>query len=409
MALDKLRYSLTNHEERLFISVFENFKLLIHPSVAHYRDLLNKVIDDIDLMPEIRRTADKTDIRFYRYNYAEEIYSKSELLAFIFASINQDWNIIKGFDINTGNFHFWLKNGNVVFDPSLAVITSEDIYSKSFKQLKEIENDDIYDYLSKHNNIYKFYQIGLFERFKIGYNSSFSINFMNGIIEEFNKNVNNQYVLDEERIQKIKEYFMLDNFIEFRQVLSQKRKSYLQSNKIAVHPSIDESILETIEKYTKSISDLMMKEYDMYIDYHNGTFGNCYALSILFNLYNGDFKLVQGGIPYQRQSYWMTTDHFYQHSWLEKDDIVYDPALRVVTPKDLYYTFVEKQDEYSSEETENILRRIGFNLTHFSDFIDGVQIGNDETIMYRCLVNKIDSPEMREEGEKLISLVKPKR
>lgn len=150
----------------------------------------------------------------------------------------------------------------------------------------------------------------------------------------------------------------------------------------------------------------MKKEYNIDIDYHKGTIGNCYALSIMFNLYNRDFKLVQGGIPYQINSLGVTTNHFYQHSWLEKDNIVYDPALRIITPKDLYYTFVQKQDEYSKEDTENILRRIGFNLTHFRDFMNGVQIGSNETIRYRCLINKIDSPEFKEDGEKLISFVK---
>ena len=165
-------------------------------------------------------------------------------------------------------------------------------------------------------------------------------------------------------------------------------------------------ILEDIENASKCIFELMKDEYNIYVDYHNATIGNCYALSIMFNLYNGDFKLVQGGIPFQKHSFGMTSEHFYQHSWLEKDDIVYDPALRIITPKDLYYTFVQKQDEYSKEDTENILRRIGFNLTHFRDFLNGVQIGNDETIRYRCLVNKVDSPEFKEEGEKLIALVK---
>ena len=150
----------------------------------------------------------------------------------------------------------------------------------------------------------------------------------------------------------------------------------------------------------------MQQEYSMVFDYYNGTLGNCYGLSILFNLFDGDFKLVQGGIPYQRHELGITTDYFYQHSWLEKDDIVYDPALRIITPKDVYYIFVQKQDIYSKEETENILKRIGFNLTHFRDFMSGIQIGNDETIRYRSLVNKIDSAEMKEEGEKLIKALK---
>jgi len=212
--------------------------------------------------------------------------------------------------------------------------------------------------------------------------------------------------LDDKKIKELKEFLLHDNFLEFRQVLTQKRISYLQSNRIAVHPSIDESILEVIERDSKNIYELMKKEYNIHVDYHNGTIGNCYALSIMFNLYNGDFKLIQGGIPYKRTSFGMTSKHFYQHSWLEKDDIVYDPALRIVAPKELYYTFVQKQDEYSKEDTENILRRIGFNLTHFRDFLSGVQIGNNETLRYRCLVNKVDSPELREEGEKLLTRVR---
>lgn len=405
MSLDKLRYSLTEHRERIFISAYENFKLLIHPSINNY-DLLNRVEDDIKLLPEIKATVDKTDIKFYRYDYNEQVYSKDELLAFIFASINQDWNIIKGIDIGTGKIHFWLKNNDIVFDPSLAVITKEDIFAKRYKKFKEIKNVDVENYLRENNNLYKFYQNGLFKKFNTKKNTSFSIRFVSEIIKRFNENINKQYVLDDEKIKELKEFFSHDNYIEFRQALTQKRISYLQSNKIAVHPSIDESILEVIEKVSKNIYELMKKEYNVHVDYHNGTIGNCYALSIMFNLYNGDFKLIQGGIPYERTSFGMTTKHFYQHSWLEKDDIVYDPALRIITPKDLYYTFVQKQDEYSKEDTENILRRIGFNLTHFRDFLSGVQIGNDQTIRYRCLVNKVDSPEFREEGEKLLAHIR---
>lgn len=405
MSLDKLRYSFTEHRERIFLSSYENFKLLVHPSIDN-DDLLNRLEDDIKLLPDIQSTIDKTEIKFYRYDYNEQVYSKDELLAFIFASINQDWDIIKCIDITTGKIHFWLKNNDIVYDPSLAVITKEDIFAKRYKKLKEIKNEDIENYLRENNNLYKFYQKGLFKKFNTKKNTSFSIRFVNEIIKKFNENINKQYVLDEEKIKELKEFFSHDNFIDFRQALTQKRISYLQSNRIAVHPSIDESILEVIEKAAKNIYDLMKEEYNVRVDYHNGTIGNCYALSIMFNLYNGDFKLIQGGIPYERTSFGMTTKHFYQHSWLEKDDIVYDPALRIITPKDLYYTFVQKQDEYSKEDTENILRRIGFNLTHFRDFLSGVQIGNDETIRYRCLVNKVDSPEFKEEGEKLLTLVR---
>ena len=106
MKLDKLRYLLTEHTEK-FLFTCGNFRLLIHPSITGYRDLLNKLEDDINLMPEIEKTLDNIDIKFYRYEYNENLYSKSELLAFILASISEDWDIIKGIDLSTGKFHFW--------------------------------------------------------------------------------------------------------------------------------------------------------------------------------------------------------------------------------------------------------------------------------------------------------------
>lgn len=404
MNLDKLRYYLTKHIEKYFFT-YENLRLLIHPSVTSNRDLLNKLEDDLELMPQIKKTSDGMDIKFYRFDYSEEIYSKSELLSFIFAAIDEDWNVIKGVDLSTRKSHFWLKHDNVIFDPSLAIITNESLYSTRFKQLNEIKNEEVRIFLTKNNNLYKFYKT-IFNNFQSNKHHNFSIDFIDKMIEEFNKNVSKEYALNEECIQDIKQHFMLDNFIKLRQVLSQKRKSYLESNNIAVHPSIDNKILEIIEKNARAINSLMQQEYGMSFNYYNNTLGNCYGLSILFNLFDGSFKLVQGGIPYQRHELGITTDYFYQHSWLEKNDIVYDPALKIVTPKDLYYTFVQKQDVYTKEETENILRRIGFNLTHFRDFLNGIQIGNDETISYRMLVTKIDSPEMKEEGEKLVKVLK---
>lgn len=399
MPLDKLRYLLTGHTEKYFFTC-ENFRLLIHPSVTSYNDLLNQIKDDISLMPELEKTSDNIDIKFYEFDYKEEIYSKSELLAFIFSSISKSWDIVKGIDLSTGKIHFWLKHGHVIYDPSLAVVTNEDIYSKRFRQLKKIRNEDTRQYLIKNNNLFKFYN-NFFNK-----NSICSIKFIDNIVAEFNKNIVREYSLDKARTKEIRQHFMINEFIELRQVLSQKRKSYLQSSNIAVHPYVNDSILETIKKRARQISDLMQKEYSMYFDYFDNTLGNCYGLSIMVNLFDESFKLVQGGIPYQRCGFNTITNYFYQHSWLERKDIVYDPALRVITPKDLYYIFVQKQDEYSKEETENILLRIGFNLTHFRDFMKGRQIGNDETIGYRSLVNKIDSPEMREEGKKLLSLVK---
>lgn len=396
MRLDKFRYSLTEHVEK-FMFTYDNFKLLIHPDIRN-NELIERLKDDINLMPEIPNTIDNINIKFYQYDYNEELFSKSELLAFIFASINKDWDVCKGIDITTGKVHYYLKYNTEIYDPSLGVITINELYSKRFKELRVIKNSEVLNYLKENNNLYKFYHKGLFNK----KDKDFSINFINDLKSKFKVNVEKEYELNDDKIKEIKDFFWHDNFINFRQVLTGDRKSKLKENNISIHPLVDKSILDEINKYASAIRDMMKSEYDLYLDYYHGTFSNCYGLSIMMNLFNGDFKLVQGGIPYINRN----EKGFYQHSWLEYNDVVYDPAFRIITPKELYYYFVEKQDEYSKEETEEMLRKVGVNLTHFKDFLRGRQVGGDETIRYRSLVNRVGSEEFRIEGEKLLSLVK---
>ena len=128
MNLDKLRYLLTEHVERVMLT-YHNEKLLIHPSIKYndvYNNLINRIKDDIELMPEIEKTIYGTNIKFYIFGY-QNLYYQSELLAFIYASINQDWNIVKGFDLIKGVIHYHLKSNNVIYDPSLSIITTEEI------------------------------------------------------------------------------------------------------------------------------------------------------------------------------------------------------------------------------------------------------------------------------------------
>ena len=403
MDIKNLRYFLTEHQECYFFT-YNNNKLLIHPTINDY-DLINKIYDDAKLMPDINDTNDKVKIKFNFYTYDENLYFKNELLTFIMASIDEDWDIVEGINLLTLKKHFWLKKDDIIFDLGLEILTNNKEYSKYFKEIKTIKNNDINSYLKEHNNLLKFYKPkSLFKK----RNANFSINFIESIKEKFQENIDKQYILDADAINDIRAYILNDDLLRLRQVLCQKRTYELKSSKILLHPSVDTSILKEIEKTSQIVYDLMLEKYNMYFTYHVDTIYNCYALSIMFNLVNESFNLVQGGIPYTRTSFNIITNHFYQHSWLEKDNIVYDPALRIVVPKDLYYIFVQKQDVYTKQETENILRRIGFDLTHFRDFMDGKQIGNDERITSRLLINKIDSPENYEAGEKLISYVRAK-
>lgn len=394
--INDLRFSLTEHVRRILLS-YENYKLLIHPNIDS-NEIIYKILDDISLMPKIPKTKDGCRIEFYRYDYDQNIYSKSELLAFIFASINKDFDVVKGIDKNNGDTHYFLKYKDIVYDPSLAVITSYKLYSERFETFKIIKNSEVLEYLKKCNNLYKYYHKETSSKVR----NNFSIDLVNKIISRFNNNVKKQYELDEETLIALKDYFWLDEFIKFRQILTCSRISDLKSNRIIMHPDVDKSVLDEINKYTSSIKEMMNKEYNICVDYHNNTIGNCYALSIMFTLFHKDFKLVQGGMPYIQDS----CEKYYQHSWLEYKDYVYDPSLRIVTTKELYYKFLEKHDEYSKKDVEEMLKRIGFNLTHFRDYLNGEEIGDNWNYKYRNTVKNIDSLEYKEAGERLLSLVK---
>ena len=172
MSIENLRYSLTEHMKRVLFT-YENFKLLVIPEFF-YLDLIRQIDDDIELMPDILNTIDDCEIKFYKYDYNEKVFLKSELLAFIFASINDCFDICKCFDINSGKYHYCLKNGDVIYDPSLAVVTNDELYFKRFKLIKVIKNEEVTNYLKENNNLYKFYNKGLFNK-----DSNFSIKFIN--------------------------------------------------------------------------------------------------------------------------------------------------------------------------------------------------------------------------------------
>ena len=54
-------------------------------------------------------------------------------------------------EIILDNCEFLLKNEDIIYDPSLAIITIKNIYKKRYKQLKEIKNKDVINYLKENN------------------------------------------------------------------------------------------------------------------------------------------------------------------------------------------------------------------------------------------------------------------
>ena len=74
MSIENLRYSLTEHMKRVLFT-YENFKLLVIPEFF-YLDLIRQIDDDIELMPDILNTIDDCEIKFYKYDYNEKVFSK---------------------------------------------------------------------------------------------------------------------------------------------------------------------------------------------------------------------------------------------------------------------------------------------------------------------------------------------
>ena len=400
MTIQELRFFLTGKEEdtRMFHS-YENFRLLIENNIRNNK-LLDILYDDMKLMPDIKETVKSIKPKFCTSQYIEDYYKISELLAFIYASINTRWNVVRGKEIENGKEHFCLKCGEYIYDPSLAVFVTEDSYYKAYIPVEEINNEDIQKYLSNNNNLYKYYNQNKF--FSKTINRNFSLNFIKTIKEVFNRNINEQYELNEDNIEEIKAYY---KDLKLRKVLSNKREWELESEGILLHPYVDSTILEEIESDIVKINNAMKKKYNREIEYKKHTKNRCYELSILYSLCNSSFKLIQGGYTYKKHNEFFPhrpEEEFYQHSWLEKGDIVYDPEKRIVVPKDLYYRIFEEEDEYTQEETKAMLKRVGYNLTYFSHFIKGRQIGNCEVISYRYVKDRMNTPEKYEEGMRLI-------
>ena len=246
MTIRELRFFLTDTEERILFK-YRNDELLIGNNVDY--NVFKRISDDINLMPYIRQTLKGIKPIFCKLNYKEEYYSLSELLSFIYASINPEWNIVRGKEVETNKEHFYLKCGEYIYDPSLAVLVIEEVYSSKYVEIEEIKNEDIEGYLNENNNLSKYYKrLNLF-------GNKFSLKFINRIKQEFNRNVNAQYEINDENIQEIRNGSDLD----IRKVLSHRREFELREDKIVVHPDVDSSILEKIEVETQKITSIMKK------------------------------------------------------------------------------------------------------------------------------------------------------
>lgn len=365
---------------------------------------INRLLDDIKLMPEIPSTK-KVLTPIFKMPYYMNDYSGnfqlSEILAFLYASINKEWNIVRARESKTGKKHFYLENNELVYDPSLMVITTKDAYAKKFIDIERINNSDIKMYLKTNNNLYKYYKsFNLFQK----KDKNFSIQFINDIVDGFAKNVNNQYIINEQTIKEIRNQSPFNDFEDMRMILVHKRKYGIDNEEILSNPEVDDEITEEIKAITDSIIKRIKNNIGKDISYNRCTFTNCHMLSTICNIYDERFKLIQGGFPYSIHSEFSEKpiSEYFEHSWLEYKNVVYDPALRIITPKNLYYAFFEKTDEYSKEETKSLLKKTGGVFTYYRQWL----YGSPTDIVGRLLfMGKPSDEEREQQGNTIISKI----
>lgn len=142
------------------------------------------------------------------------------------------------------------------------------------------------------------------------------------------------------------------NFWELKKYFSGENSIFLTDDNIGFHESISNDVIDNITNITNQLDSFI---YDFFhnhdFDYHENSQNGCYILSSLFCLSDSSWNLVQGEYKFQNKK------HPFYHSWLEKEEIVYDPAMRVVTPKRLYENYFNSKYHYEKEELIKLLKR----------------------------------------------------
>ena len=135
---------------------------------------------------------------------------------------------------------------------------------------------------------------------------------------------------------------------------------------IGFHPEITDEIIEEITSLTETLDGFMQQYYQTaQIDYHHQSERGCHILSSIFCLSNPSWQLVQGTFDFEDKS-----NHYY-HSWLKKGNIVFDPAMRVVTLESLYEEFFISKYTYTKEELIPLFEQTGMFTYYEEDLKNG--------------------------------------
>lgn len=171
--------------------------------------------------------------------------------------------------------------------------------------------------------------------------------------------------------------------------------SFLSSNICYIEEAKEEAL--KINELTEILEEFIWNNFpDVKFDYHENTEKGCYFLSILFSLVS-PWNLVQGKRINE-------LGEEYYHSWCEKDSLVYDPSMRVITTKEKYEKFFISENVYKKEEIKELFLQTG-TFTHFKyDLIEGKINPFYHSLYYKTEIAKITALDILEKLDKQVGL-----
>lgn len=177
-----------------------------------------------------------------------------------------------------------------------------------------------------------------------------------------------------------------------RTFLTNSEEEMFENGYIVALDSIEDETIDPIFDLSEILEKYIMHYWpETGLDFHYNSVHGCYFLSTLFALAS-DWTLVQG-----IQN--IDVDHPVYHSWLEKDGIVYDPAGRIVTRKELYELFFDAKYRHSKQEIETFLKR----TASFTYYVEDLEYGSINPDLKE---NLYDTPIAYECGERILSELK---
>jgi hypothetical protein len=264
----------------------------------------------------------------------------SDFLSTIIAIIDPSFNYTKVIcKVDRKLTHTYIEKYGSICDLALNINTDTNCYSDMFEvasvlpifELKEMLSlcpDTILKYLF---NEKKLKQMAHEEKIKK----------LETIINELEKSA-----LEKEEITKVKREDATRDSAYLRAFLTNQRYSKaVGTYEILCHPNIPDKVFneitETISNLDKFLYHSSRLFHKKHYNYYENSLHNCYFLSTVFSLYDSSWKLVQGKSIHSGIG---------KHSWLEKNGICYDPALRIITSSKLYYEFFNIVKSYSKKE-----------------------------------------------------------